>query len=319
MNVPVISVGNLLIGGTGKTPLVIDLVRRLQASGRRPAVVSRGYKAQANRTGDELLVVRRRAAEVITEADPDRVTGGLRAVARGADAIVLDDAFQHRRIHRDLDVVVIDATCPFGYGHVLPRGLLREPINGLARADLIVLSRTDAARADHVEAIDRRLRRCNAEAPILRSRHRPTHVAKLDGGRADLETLRGQPVVCVAGIGNPDAFVRTVKQVGATPVHTVRLPDHAHYDTTVYRSLSAVAEQFPDAKCLVTTEKDLVKLEPKRWANFPFPIVAVAIDIDLTDEDDRILDAALDRLLVQGRNNLLTPGAPGESRSHRGW
>ena len=303
--VPVISVGNITTGGTGKTPLVIDLVDRLRSRGRRPAVVSRGYRAQPNRVGDELLLVRRRATEVITEADPDRVTGGLRAVARGANAIVLDDAFQHRRVHRDLDIVVIDATCPFGHGHVLPRGLLREPINGLARADLIVLSRTDAAQPDHIEAVDDCLRRCNAEAPILRSRHRPTHVSKLDGGRADVETLRGQPVVCVAGIGNPGAFVRTVEQVGATPLHTVRLPDHASYDAAVYKSLEAATKRFPDAKYLVTTEKDLVKLEPGRWAGFPLPIAAVVIDIDVTREDGRILDAALDRLIAQGRDDHL--------------
>lgn len=302
--VPVISVGNITAGGTGKTPLVIELVRRLQDRGRCPAVVSRGYKAQPNQTADELLLVRRRAGDAVTIADPDRVAGGRKAIRQGADTIVLDDAFQHRRIHRDLNIVVIDAMCPFGHGHVLPRGLLREPLSGLSRADLVVLSRTDAVSAHRIEAIVDRLRRYNADAPILRSRHQPTHLAMLDDSRADVETLRNQQVVCVAGIGNPNAFVRTVEQLGATPVHRLFLPDHASYGHAVHESLIASAKRHPEATYLVTTEKDLVKLEPERWASFPLPIVAVAIDIDFTPDDSTILDEAIARLIGPTPNEV---------------
>lgn len=300
--VPVISVGNITAGGTGKTPLVIELVRRLRARGRCPAVVSRGYRAQSNQAADELLLVRRHVGEVIAVADADRVAGGMQAIERGADVIVLDDAFQHRHVHRDLDIVMIDATCAFGYDHLLPRGLLREPLRGLTRADIVVLSRTDSVDADRIEVISNTIRQYNADAPILRSRHRPTQLAALDGGCADLTTLRDRRVICVAGIGNPDAFVETVRQLGATPIHHIRRPDHAPYDPAAYRTLAAAAEGFPDAEYLVTTEKDLVKMEPRCRASVPLPIVAVAIAIDLPSEDDRILEAALERLLAPARN-----------------
>ncbi len=295
--VPVLSVGNITAGGTGKTPLVIELARRLQQRSRQPAVVSRGYKSQANQAADELLLVRRRAGDLITVADPDRVAGGLKAVEQGADVIVLDDAFQHRRIHRDLDIVVIDATCPFGYHHLLPRGLLREPLAGLARADLIVLSRTDAVSAERIEAIASIIRRYNTEAPILHSRHHPTHLSALDGARMELAMLQARQVVCVSGIGNPQAFVRTVELLGAVPLASLHLPDHARYDAGVWNSLARMVQRFPHAECLVTTEKDLVKLDSERWKSFPLPIVAVVIDINLTGSSDTILQTAVDRLI----------------------
>jgi len=307
--VPVISIGNITAGGTGKTPLVLDVVRRLQERGRRPAVVSRGYKSRSDQGADELLLVRRRFGNVVTVADADRVAGGLKAIEHGADTIVLDDAFQHRRVRRDLDVVTVDATCPFGYGHLLPRGVLREPLSSLVRADLFVLSRTDMVSADRTEAIGDALRRYNPDASILRSCHRPTHLSQLDGGRLSLSALQDRKVLCVAGIGNPGAFVGTTEQIGATPIHCVRLSDHASYNAAVYSSLAGVAKRFPDAEYLVTTEKDLVKLESGLWASFPVPIVAVVIDIDLTPEDDTMLDAAIERLIA--------PAPPEDSDAER--
>lgn len=296
--VPVISVGNITAGGTGKTPLVLDLVRRLRELGRRPAVVSRGYRSRADQDADELLLVQRRFGDVITVADADRVAGGLMAVESGADAIVMDDAFQHRRVHRDLDLVTIDVTCPFGYGHLLPRGLLREPLGSLARANAFVLTRTDVVSAERIAEISDTLRKHNPTAPVLRACHRPTHLAQLDGSRAPLSALQGRNVLCVAGIGNPGAFFQTVEQIGGVPVHRVCRPDHALYDTATYRSLSAAAQRFPDAERLVTTEKDLVKLTAEPWAGFPLPIVALVIDIDLPPQDDTILDAVVDRLFA---------------------
>jgi tetraacyldisaccharide 4'-kinase len=129
--VPVISVGNITVGGTGKTPLVIELVRGMEKMGRNPAVVARGYGANEGQRSDEELLVRKHCPAVAYIADPDRHRGANMALRRmGADAIVLDDAFQHRRMYRDFDIVLIDAMCPFGYGHVLPRGLLRERLPG---------------------------------------------------------------------------------------------------------------------------------------------------------------------------------------------
>jgi tetraacyldisaccharide 4'-kinase len=297
VSVPVLSVGNITTGGTGKTPLVIELVRRLQARGRTPAVVSRGYRAGPGQIADELQLVQLRCPGVLAVADPDRVRGSQAAVQAGADVIVLDDAFQHRRIHRDLNIVTIDATCPFGFGHVLPRGLLREPLSGLARADLFVLTRSDLVPADQLGPIEATLRRYNSAAPVLRAAHRAQCLSRLAGGSLDLAQLRDRRVLCVSAVGNPSAFHRTVEQLGARILHATDLPDHARYDNAARRTLADVARRHPDAEYLVTTEKDVVKLDPQTWSSFPLPIAAVAIDLTLAPADSAAVDAAIDGVL----------------------
>lgn len=132
LDIPVISVGNLTVGGTGKTPFVIELVKRLDRMGLSPAVVSRGYKAAEGQPNDEERLIRESCPSVVCICDPDRAAAGQFARTKfGADVIVLDDGFQHRQLARTLDIVLIDATCPFGFGHLLPRGLLREPVGSL--------------------------------------------------------------------------------------------------------------------------------------------------------------------------------------------
>ena len=171
VTVPVISVGNMTAGGTGKTPLVAWLARWLLAHGRHVTLISRGYKSRARRPNDEALELQQHLPHVPHLQDPDRVSAARAAVqVLACDVIVLDDAFQHRRIHRDLDIVLIDALEPFGYRHLLPRGLLREPLPRLARADVIGLSRADAVDA--------------ARRAALRD--------EVNGLRAQLETFRAQ-------------------------------------------------------------------------------------------------------------------------------
>ncbi|MCP4591386.1 MAG: tetraacyldisaccharide 4'-kinase [bacterium] len=302
--VPVISVGNLTTGGTGKTPLVIALVERLRQGGWRPAVVSRGYRSGGGRPADELALVEQRVGGIITVANPDRVAGGATALERGADIIVLDDAYQHRRIHRDLNIIVLDSTCPFGYGHLLPRGLLRESASGLSRADLIVLSRTDLVESAQLAWIAREVRSHNSTAPILKSVHRIAGLTTLGGKPASFPSLEGRKVLCVSGVGNPGAFIQSVKQAGAEPVDAVVLADHASYDRKVFGRLSELASQHPQAELLVTTEKDLVKLSSPPWSSFALPIVALAIDIDFGADDDRMLDDAIRQLRTAGDSEL---------------
>src|SRR4051794_35567561 len=164
---PVVSVGNITTGGTGKTPVVRWLADRLRERGMRPAVLLRGYKARPGERGDEqrlldeLLNPPGTASPVIVHANPDRLQGA-KAVLRDhpdVDVFILDDGFQHRRLQRDFDLVLIDATTPFGYEHVLPRGLLREPLSGLSRASAFLLTRVDQALPGAVDASQRDIRR----------------------------------------------------------------------------------------------------------------------------------------------------------------
>ena len=160
VGVPVVSVGNLTLGGTGKTPMVEWIANWLVQRKVRVAIVSRGYGAAAADKNDEALELEQALAGVPHVQNPDRVAGALAAVERfGAELILLDDGFQHRRLARDLDVVLLDATAPFGFEHVFPRGMLREPVRGLQRADVVCLTRVDALPAQERESIRRRAER----------------------------------------------------------------------------------------------------------------------------------------------------------------
>jgi tetraacyldisaccharide 4'-kinase len=256
--VPVISVGNITVGGTGKTPFVIQLVRRLTDMGRKPGVVARGYKASAHGPNDEELLIRRRCPHVIYVADADRSRGCEDAVRQGADVIILDDGFQHRRLARDLDIVLIDATCPFGYGHLLPRGLLREPIQSLRRANAVAITRADQVDAAELERIRHLIHAATKPVPILQCRHLAIEVVTLEGQPLE---VRGLNTALMAGIARPAAFAATVRGLGAEVVSTQWWPDHHRYSEQNLRDVLTDYDRS-DADLLLTTEKDAVKIEP---------------------------------------------------------
>lgn len=301
--VPVISVGNLTVGGTGKTPFVIDLVRRLDALGLSPTVIARGYGAAPGEPNDEQTLIQRNCPSVAYVSDPDRRRAGELACKRfGADIIVLDDGFQHRRLARDLDIVLVDATCPFGYGHVLPRGLLREPAIGLGRAHVVVLTRCDQVARAELARIEARLHELAPQASHLKCQHRVTSIERLDGTAVE-GGLDGKRVVLFAGIGHPHAFMTTVASLGAEVVGTRWFPDHHRYTLRSLQSL-LYAERFPAHDFLVTTEKDAVKLA--HWVLAPTltgvgadggfdaaKIVVVRVAIDFMDDGGTILQAIL--------------------------
>jgi tetraacyldisaccharide 4'-kinase len=279
--IPVISVGNLILGGTGKTPMVVALVELLRELGRRPAVVARGYKAPSGGPSDEELLVRRVAGDVIYVADADRCNAAKIAhEAHGADAIVVDDGFQHRALGRDLDLVLIDALCPFGFDHLLPRGLLREPVRSLSRADAVVITRCDQVTGAELAGIELRVREHLSERPILRARHRVTALEPLDGGGSAehlTEAIRGQNVAAFAGIGRPEAFERSLRDWGVELIGHHWFRDHHHYRI---EDVQQVRDEFPQSDWLVTTEKDAVKLAPLDLDNRRIAVVKVAIDLD---------------------------------------
>ncbi len=264
VEVPVVSVGNLTAGGTGKTPMVLWLANELRARGRRPAVLSRGYGAakDANGENDEARMFAEALPDVLQEQNPDRVEGAIELIARGAEVIVLDDGFQHRRLARDLDIVLIDATRPWGLPStessasvraLLPRGLLRERPAALRRAHALVLTRSDQVEPDELDALEAELFEFAPGIPVLRAAHRPVGLRGPDG-TLHPSTLREREVDLVSGLGNPAGFERTVRALGAH-VHEHRtFPDHHPFTPRDLDGLGA------DGRWVVTTAKDAVKL-----------------------------------------------------------
>ncbi len=253
---PVISLGNLTAGGTGKTPAVRLVCALLNELGRKPAVLMRGYRAVPGATGNDEA---RELGEWPVVCDPDRVRGGRKALAEGADCLVLDDGFQHRRLHRDLDLVLIDATRPWGAsdggsGAVLPLGFRREGRRGLARASAIWISRAGLVLPERLAAIRARLPRGK---PVLEDRLGDLRLEPLAGGAAHA----GQPVILASGLGNPAAFAATARAAGLAIVGELRFPDHHRYDAHDAAFLAdRVGRAGTPAVGLVITGKDAVKL-----------------------------------------------------------
>jgi tetraacyldisaccharide 4'-kinase len=231
VGVPIISVGNITTGGTGKTPVVAWIVDRLREFGRQPAILSRGYKPIDGAANDEKRLLDRLCPGVPHIQDPDRVAGAQLAIAgHGCDVLVLDDGFQHRRLARNLDVVLIDALNPWGYGHLLPRGLLREPPSALRRASIVVVTRTDACPADALCRVQREISQQTAAA-VVTSAFRPVALVDAAEATAPLTAIDGETILAFCGIGNPEGFWRTLSVIGPDLFHVQRLvfPDHHHY------------------------------------------------------------------------------------------
>lgn len=281
VSVPVVSVGNLAVGGTGKTPVVDWLLKTLQQSGKRVAVVSRGYggsystpvgivadqnglQMQAYEAGDEpcLLALRNPGAVILVARR--RVLGVRMAIQKyRPDVIILDDGFQHRAVGRKLDLVLLDACRPFGNGWVLPAGNLRELPASLCRADMILLTR---AQSDcHLSF---------ANKPVFSSRHQLADYAlDLLGNKVNLEELKKLKVCAVAGIANPESFFQQLLLLGLNVQTTVALKDHSQFDR---KALSRVETAASGCDVLITTEKDAVKLSS---INLPLPCYQMPMNI----------------------------------------
>jgi len=310
--VPVVSVGNLTVGGTGKTPLVIHLAGFLRKHGHRPAILSRGYGGRPRGPvevvsdgervlcepgvcGDEPFMMARRLPGVPVLTGPERFLTGRDAVDRfGADVLLLDDGFQHRRLHRDADIVLIHARRPFGNGRLLPGGPLREPLAALKRARWIVRSGPGPAGGGKevppvLPGYDR---------PVLRAFYRPSRLIRAAGGEVlPPGFLEGKRLCAFAGIGSPEAFRRTLESLGATVAAFPAYPDHHRFrreDLDEIRRTGAAG----DASWYVTTEKDAVRLSGMEAA---LPELLI-LEVDLSLEPD---DGGLGRDIL----GLLEPKA----------
>ncbi len=258
--VPVISVGNLTLGGTGKTPFVEWLARWFRQHDVRVALVSRGYKARAARANDEALELAARLPDVPHVQDANRVRAAKKAIAEfGAQLIILDDGFQHRRLARDLDIVLVDALEPFGFEHVFPRGTLREPLEGWQRANAIVLTRSDLVDDSRRAAIHQRARAIAPRATWAEAAHVPYALVSIDGQERPLDALAGQAVAAFCGIGNPAAFRQSLARCGYRTVAMRALSDHFAYPAAEIQALARWSDEQQVAAVLCTC-KDLVKL-----------------------------------------------------------
>lgn len=276
---PVISVGNLSVGGTGKTPMVRWVVEQLRSAGRRPCVAMRGYGRKRGGESDEEGEYRRALPGVPIVAQPDRAAG-LRAFfaseeGRQVDVVVLDDGFQHRRLARDVDIVLVDASrSPFG-DRLLPSGWLREGVESLERASAVVVTHAEMVEAAALEELAGQIARAFA-GPVAVTAHEWAGLAVADGGGErveDVDWLKGKRVVAVCAIGNPAGFVAACRERTAE-VKPVVLRDHAEYSPRV---LARVFEEAEGADAIVTTEKDWTKLRHVPREQWPAPVARAQV------------------------------------------
>jgi tetraacyldisaccharide 4'-kinase len=297
---PVISVGNLTVGGTGKTPLVACLAKLWRDRGRRVAILSRGYGGQSKTTaclsdgervyrqppevGEEPYWLARTLPGVAVYTGPCRFTAGLAAWEEfQPDLFVLDDGFQHLQLHRDLDVVLLDAASPFGNGHLLPRGPLREPCSTLGAAQALILTRYNPELHQPRLAA---FKKAFPDKSIFTATISPVQVTSYPGAQADSpESLRNRALLAFAGLARPQVFAQTLQELGADLKGFQAFPDHHTYTPQELHNLAATARE-QGAGSLITTEKDWARLQ-ERWEE-EVPLGVLAVEAQLT-KPERVL------------------------------
>lgn len=291
---PVISVGNVTAGGSGKTPVVTMLARLLRDAGHRPAVALRGYGAGPGDRGDEAAEYAITLPDVPLIVGPDRARAIERALAGGADVdcILLDDGFQHRRLARDLDLVLVDAARPGLDGRLLPAGWLREPASGLRRADAVLVTHAD--RID--DALASAIERHHGRAPLAWSRHvwRGLDLHGAGAGSGEAAWLRGRTVATLLGVGNPAPLERQIEAAGARIAVRIPARDHQAYVPGDVARIAAACGGGLEA--LVTTRKDWVKLARLTGiAALPVPVVVPDVAIDVFEGGEALRELVLAR------------------------
>lgn len=326
---PVVSIGNLTVGGTGKTPVVEKLARELSQRGRRIAILSRGYKSVRKRgafaqskhvrvvseggailldsknAGDEPFMLAKNLRGVAVVVDKDRVGCGRHAVEKlGCDLLILDDGLQYLRLHRRFDIVLIDREAPFGNEYLLPRGTLREPPGHLRRATHILITKCDGSDLSDLHA---RIRLHNKTAPIIECRHRPLELQDLSSGKTfPLSELQGVRAASLSAIASPESFELGLRRLGVDLELTQSFADHHRYSKReIDRFLKRCARR--GVSCVLTTEKDAVRMP--RLFNQEIPIRYLRIDIEIVRGQEH-----WDRMIAQ----LVHPPRPviGDSETH---
>ena len=309
----VVSIGNVSCGGTGKTPVVEVFAKSLSKQGRKVAILSRGYRSkkqrksfwqklqgrlgdrksepprvvsdgknlllQSDAAGDEPYMLASNLKDVAVLVDKDRVNSGLYAIEEyGIDTLILDDGFQYLRLKSHVNIVLVDSTCPFSNHHVLPRGVLREPIKNLRRADYIFLTKSNGG--NHLRHLKTFLRKHNQRAEIIECCHRPMYLERVfvRGEQRPLTDLKNSKAAAISAIAKPESFEAFLEDYGAEIVHTARYADHHRY--TEQQILDFVKEaKAAGADMIVTTEKDAVRIPRILREDINFYFLRVEIDI----------------------------------------
>ena len=319
INIPVISVGNITAGGTGKTPFIIEIAEEIKKKGYHPAVLSRGYKSALEdkggivsdgknilvtpeMAGDEPYMMALQLPGIPVLVGKDRIASAEKAAEFRTDILLLDDGFQYWEMKHDLEIVLIDCTNPFGYDHMIPRGLLREPLEGLKRADIFILTKSNQVSDEIRKEIRERLYLYNPGSPILESEHEPSRLILFNNWKKqniqnEMDKRKGAKAFLLSGIGNPDAFANTVKDAGLYPAGDMFLEDHHSY---VGEDIKKAIQKANDIKAdmIVVTEKDAVKmLSLQEAVTSEIPVYVLCITINYSEEDREKLQNLWRKLL----------------------
>jgi tetraacyldisaccharide 4'-kinase len=295
---PVVSVGNITTGGTGKSPVVTWIARELLARGKRPAILLRGYRSKHGQS-DEASEYQHKLADtgILIRAHRDRVASAeeLLKTRSDIDLFILDDGMQHRRVTRQCEIVLVDATDPFGHEHVLPRGLLREPMEGLRRADVIVLTRVDRATPTMIGGILQQVQR-HTSAPVLRCRHVLSGMVDQQGLLVD---TAGKRFYAFAGLGNPQPFFAQLRALPGECVGTHAFDDHVRFASKDDFERRVVAHaRKANADFIVTTRKNAQVLPDGEWG---MPIVVAELELEFYDDHAQRLLEIIQSKIETGR------------------
>jgi len=298
----VVSVGNMTVGGAGKTPLVIKIAQIYKQNKLKPVILTRGYMGRGgvghNKQSDEAAMMREILPDVPVLSGADRIRNAEEFLENNqADVFILDDGFQHWRLARDLDIVAIDATNPWGNGRLLPRGILREPLYALRRADLLILTKTDLG-APPIASIRQRLKDIGCRQPVVETVHKPAGLTDLKTGTPrELRIIAGQTVCALCSLGAPAAFAATLTRSGARIQKAFNFADHYVYNVTDIRSILEHCRRN-HIGIVITTQKDAVKLADLRDEFQKARDVRLfSLHVELTFRDDTGENAFLKRIL----------------------
>ena len=288
VNALIICIGNITTGGTGKTPLVVWLCNFLHDKDIRTAILTRGYKAHKGKFSDEPAILAQSCPDCRILINSNRTESAQKAISQhNAQVLVMDDGFQHRKLHRNLNIVTIDSTCPFGYGKILPAGLLREPATAIKRAQAAIITRSDLVSETKLIQITEKIKKINPDIVIANAMHKPVCVKLIEKPKLDLEHLKTKRIFAFSGIGNPDGFLKTIKKLELNLIESKSYNDHYNYTQQDAEDIYQRAA-YVNADLILSTQKDWTKIAllMKHRDNIDFGYLLV--EMDFTSGKDKI-------------------------------